>query len=909
MSIPLQLLIVEDSEDDALLIARELQSSGYDLTPKRVDTSEDFSSALVEHDWDIIIADYALPHFSGMDALRLLQESELDLPFIIVSGAIGEESAVAAMKAGAHDYVMKDNLARLAPAVRRELREAASRQARKRAEAKLYTRERFLACLSEVAQVLLKSKNVTETLPDIMRLLGETASVSRAYLFENHLGPEGELLCTQRYGWHAPGIAEQTVSAHPQGSPYAEGGFARWMEILERGDIIVGNVANFPEHEQDLLKPRNIRSVMLIPLFVANAWYGFIGFDVCNRTREWQQVEIDMLRIAASDIASAIEREQARDRERALSKAAAALTSTLDIDQVLDRILQEVSCVIPNDAANVMLIEDDQAHIVRWLGYERFGIEEFTSTSTFRITELTSLQRMVESGKPIVISDTTTSPDWVEMPDQEWLRSYAGAPITARDRVIGFLNVDSRTTGFFNQDHVAPLRAFADHAAAAIENARLFEEMQRELIRRRQAEKALQKRNLELTLLNQASHAFISNLDLARVLVNILDEVRYLMDVTVCSIWLIEPETGDLVCREATGSASERVRGWHLAPKEGLAGWVVKNGESLMVSDAHTNERCPKDMEKQTSMTLRSILTVPLRVRKDVIGALQVADVTVDRFEPTDLTLLESLASTAALAIENARLFSTEQQRAAALARALEQQKELDHLKDEFIQNVSHELRTPLALIQGYAELLEDGDMGVLKPDQSRAVAVIARRAHMLGDMVKDLTAILRTEREEAKQEIVDIAGMTQDMMSDFRVAAGEAELSLTAQVPSELPPVFGDPTHLRRVLDNLLGNAFKFTPAGGHVSVKLEQEDEKLVLKVADTGIGIPDDQLERIFERFHQVSSGVTRQYKGTGLGLALVKEIVEAHGGEISVASSVGEGSTFTVTLPIASRAPSD
>jgi two-component system phosphate regulon sensor histidine kinase PhoR len=168
--------------------------------------------------------------------------------------------------------------------------------------------------------------------------------------------------------------------------------------------------------------------------------------------------------------------------------------------------------------------------------------------------------------------------------------------------------------------------------------------------------------------------------------------------------------------------------------------------------------------------------------------------------------------------------------------------------------------------------------------------------------MVKDLTALLQTEREDAKRKVVDMSCLAQDMLSDFRVAVKEKDLTLIVQVPPDLPPVRGVPTHLRRMLDNLLGNALKFTPAGGCITVRLEQQGSDLVLQVSDTGIGIPDDKLEHIFERFYQVDGSVTRRYGGTGLGLAMVKEIVEAHDGSIDVESTLGEGSTFEVTLPV-------
>ncbi len=411
--------------------------------------------------------------------------------------------------------------------------------------------------------------------------------------------------------------------------------------------------------------------------------------------------------------------------------------------------------------------------------------------------------------------------------------------------------------------------------------------------------------NENMALLNQASQALSSTLDLDKVLLTVLDEVRRLLGVVASSVWLTDSETDELVCWQATEPQGEIVRGWRLAPGEGLAGWVAHAGESLIVPDIRTDERYFGGVDQSTGLNIRSIVSVPLRVREDVIGVLQVVDANVGRFKPADLELLEPLAATAAIAIENARLYAEEQQRAMALSQALDQQQELDRLKDEFLQNISHELRTPLALILGYAELMNSGELGELSLDQQRPVAVIARRVRMLSKMVNNLIAILTVEAQEMCQDIVDLADLVQSMLIDFRVAAEEAGLSLTADITPGLPLVSGDVDQLRRVLDNLLSNALKFTPAGGRLSIRLwhDRDEEIIVLDVSDTGIGIPQDQLDRVFDRFYQVDGSSKRRYGGVGLGLALVKEIVEAHGGQISVWSVVDKGSTFRITLPAA------
>lgn len=411
--------------------------------------------------------------------------------------------------------------------------------------------------------------------------------------------------------------------------------------------------------------------------------------------------------------------------------------------------------------------------------------------------------------------------------------------------------------------------------------------------------------NKNLALLNQASQALSSTLDLDKVLLTVLDEVRRLLGAVASSVWLIDSETNELVCSQATEPQREVVRGWRLAPGEGLAGWVARTGESLIVPDIRNDKRYFKAVGQSAGLDIRSVVSVPLQIREKVIGVLQVVDADVDRFKPADLELLEPLAATAAISIENARLYAEEQQRATILSRALEQQQELDRLKDEFLQNISHELRTPLALILGYAELMNSGELGELPANQKKPMSIIARRARMLSEMVGNLIAILTVESQQLSDEAVDLADLVRSMLIDFRVLAEKAELSLTEEIEPGRPLVYGDPDQLQRVLDNLLSNALKFTPAGGRLTVRLwsDTDDNVVVLDVSDTGIGIPQDQLDRVFDRFYQVDGSTKRRYGGVGLGLALVKEIVEAHGGQISVWSAVDKGSTFRVTLPTA------
>ena len=172
-----------------------------------------------------------------------------------------------------------------------------------------------------------------------------------------------------------------------------------------------------------------------------------------------------------------------------------------------------------------------------------------------------------------------------------------------------------------------------------------------------------------------------------------------------------------------------------------------------------------------------------------------------------------------------------------------------------------------------------------------------------MSELVNDFTAILELEAYEIKPAPVNLAEIVQEALVDFQTWADQKQITLQGTVRAGAPAVMGEVSQLHKVVDNLLSNALKFTPDGGEVTVSLDYGATDLTLQVSDTGIGIPPDELERIFDRFYQVDGSVRRRYGGTGLGLALVKEIVEAHGGTVAVQSEMERGSVFSFTLPAA------
>jgi signal transduction histidine kinase len=248
-----------------------------------------------------------------------------------------------------------------------------------------------------------------------------------------------------------------------------------------------------------------------------------------------------------------------------------------------------------------------------------------------------------------------------------------------------------------------------------------------------------------------------------------------------------------------------------------------------------------------------------------------------------------------------------------ALERRLKEQlaelQTLDRLKNDFLNVVTHELRTPLTAIRGFAEFLEDGIGGDLAPEQAEFVRHIQLNTDQLGALVDDLLDMARLEAGKftLRRVPVDVAALTREVVDSFRPQAQEGRIALSLSAPTGPVTAEADPMRMRQVLNNLLSNALKFTPAGGTVTVTFAASETMLDWRVADTGIGVATEQLPHLFSKFFQAESALNRTYKGTGLGLAITKGLVEAHGGHITIGSTEGQGTVVHVTVPREPQAP--
>ncbi len=302
-----------------------------------------------------------------------------------------------------------------------------------------------------------------------------------------------------------------------------------------------------------------------------------------------------------------------------------------------------------------------------------------------------------------------------------------------------------------------------------------------------------------------------------------------------------------------------------------------------------------------TTLDMHSIVTgselaVPIRKRKQLIGVLTIQSEVADNFADDDLTLMQSLADQAAIAIDNARLWS---EREATIVKL----REVDRAKSQFITMVSHELRTPLNAINGFAEMMALGMSGDLSSQAQEDVELIRKNGNHLTRLVNDIIDISQIESGgmQINTELVSVETVVQELVTEVTMLKRDKPIEIVTDIPPDTPQIQADSTRFRQILLNLLSNAVKFTD-NGTVTVRATFADPDWVrIAVIDTGIGISTDDQQLIFEKFRQVDMTDARQYGGTGLGLSICHRLVNMHGGEIGVTSEVGKGSEFWFTMP--------
>ena len=425
-------------------------------------------------------------------------------------------------------------------------------------------------------------------------------------------------------------------------------------------------------------------------------------------------------------------------------------------------------------------------------------------------------------------------------------------------------------------------------------------------------EGALQRKIAEMTALYEIGQEISAQVSLAPTLDLIVKRARALLKSDTSMLALREDQADEFAIRAQTGAGSATLAGTRLREGQGLGGRVVASGKPLLVGD-YVGEYTDSpflEIIKQTSM--KSFVAVPLKSDDEVIGVLYVMSAMPNKFQNEDVELLSALATQATISIKNAKLYQQVREHAEQLEtrigertqqlRQLNQQLQLaSRHKSEFLANMSHELRTPMNAIIGFTKLVMRRSKEQLPQKQYDNLQKSLSSAEHLLTLINQILDLSKVEagRLEVHPARFRLETMIEECVRTVEPMIKAEYVELSSNVAGDLPELYSDRDKLKQIVLNLLSNAIKFTERG---QIRLEAKSEKqwIAIDVADTGPGIPRDKFDFIFEEFRQIDGGATRQRGGTGLGLSISRHLARLLGGDISVDSIVGEGSTFTIRV---------
>ncbi len=650
------------------------------------------------------------------------------------------------------------------------------------------------------------------------------------------------------------------------------------------------------------------RTVLAAPLVRDDVSIGVI-FIRRMEVRPFTDKQIQLLQTFADQAVIAIENvrlfKELQARNRELMETLARETATGDVLRAISRAqtdAQPVFDIIAESAqrlcgagyGQVALYDGALLHMTAFHNVIPEGVEALRRRFPAPADGGSAMGRALQTRSVVEIPDVGNDPTYAFKNELQTMgfQSLLVVPMLRNDEPIGAIAVGRRERGAFPNPQVELLKTFANQAVIAIENVRLFKELEART-------EDLSRSVDELRALGEVGQAISSTLDLRTVLSTIVGRATQLSGTDAGVIYEYDEQREVFVPRAVEHLEAEIVETMLATPVrkgEGATGRLADDMTPIQVPDVM---HAPVESRVRGALVragYRALLAVPL-VREDrLIGGLTVIRKSVGKFSPEIIELLTTFAAQSAIAIHNARLFRELEAKGRELETA-------SRHKSQFLANMSHELRTPMNAIIGYTELIADGIYGSV-PDPMRDVLtrVDASGRHLLG-LIND---VLDLSKIEAGQLTLTLAEYSMKEVTDAVVAAVEAlatekSLRLVVDMAPDLPTGRGDQRRLAQVLLNLVGNAIKFTEKG-QVTIRVGAAAELFTMAVSDTGPGIAVADQERIFEEFQQADTSTTRPKGGTGLGLAIARRIVALHGGRIWVESVPGEGATFRFTMPI-------
>jgi GAF domain-containing protein len=774
----------------------------------------------------------------------------------------------------------------------------------------LEARNRDLTATSQILQVI--SSSPTDVQPIFEAIVESAARLCDAFNAAV-VSFDGELMrleATRNWTPEAFDVTRRVTHAPPSRA------VSTGRAILERAVVHVPDVERDPEYLPELGHAGGFRSVLAVPMLRDGVPLGAITVGRAE-PGPFSDNQIALLKTFADQAVIAIENvrlfTELQTSNRDLTTALDTQTATSDILRVISRSQTDVQPVFEAIVQSaVRLLHGYYGAVIRVLG-DRLERVATTGAAGAEVPAWTNLQRplhgesvhaqAIRARAPLNFADVLTDPRVLEelrgIARATGYRSLAVVPLLRQDEALGTIAVTRRAPGGFTDDEIALLQTFADQAVIAIENARLLSELQART-------QELTRSVGELTALGEVGRALSSTLDVDVVLDTIVARANDLIGADGCTIFEYDETTEQFYLR-ATRNLEPRLvalaRGTPLRKgDQGILGQLPVRREAVQVSDITDGSYSSPISDALIEAGYRAVVAVPLIREDHLIGALAMNRKTPGAFPPETIELLHTFATQSALAIQNARLFREIEIKSRELESASQH-------KSEFLASMSHELRTPLNAIIGFSEVLLAGMFGETNEKQTEYLRDILASGQHLLSLINDILDLSKIEAGRMELELGDfeLPAAIDDALLLMRERAGRRGLSLERHVDERLGEVRADQRKVKQVLLNLLSNAVKFTPEGGRIDVRAAIVGGTVEVAVTDTGIGIAPEDQEAVFEEFRQVGKS-DKKAEGTGLGLALCRKFVELHGGRIWVKSQVGQGSTFTFTLPVR-REPSD